>query len=488
MTTGPGVPKLAEGVTGHGVSMTAQVAKPGATPTAATDAGARHAQAVADHKAGRRADAARIYEAMVADDPGDPRGWFGLGVVAAQDGRPADAILHFERAIAAGGLRAEHHHNLAGCKTALGRLAEAEAHYTEALRLNPGYCEAYFNYAQSRAFRTDGSRWAEAVEAQVKTPGLSAADRRFLHFAAGKFWHDADAPDRAWPHYQAGNALYPTRFDRDAWTRQGERTFSAFDAATLERLAGHGHYDAGLVFVVGMPRSGTSLIEQMLASHRRVTGLGERADIHAIAEELARRTGRPHPDYAAHLTPALVKGFGAAYAQTLRAAAPDAPVIVDKHPLNFRHVGLIRALLPRARIVWARRDPLDTCLSCFQQNFRSGQHYSFDLDDLALVYAWHERLMRHWTSVAGPIHRVDYACLVADPEATARALAGFIGLDWDPQMLAFHTTDRAVHTASRWQVRQPLYTSSAGRARRYARHLGPLVDALARHGVAVEAP
>jgi hypothetical protein len=233
-----------------------------------------------------------------------------------------------------------------------------------------------------------------------------------------------------------------------------------------------------LIFVVGMPRSGTTLTEQLLASHRDVHGAGERPEL-AVARQAFERlataeSGRVLP----RVPPRLLRGIADSYVDALRKSAPADAVLVDKNPHNFENIGLIRVLFPQARIILCERDPLDTCLSIHCQVFSVHHSYKNRLADLAHYYGQYRRLIRHWHATCGnAIHVLRYESLVAAPEREVRALLEFCGLDWDPACLGFDANTRPVNTPSQLQVRQPLYTTSVGRARR---HYGARLAALDR--------
>jgi len=445
------------------------------------------ARALEAHAAARLADARALYRQALRAAPRNARAWFGLGSVNAQDRRPHEAIHQIERAIALDGPRAEYHHNLAGAKGSLGRFAEAEAHMREALRLNPRYAEACFNYAGLRRFQR-GDDLRARVAAMLGDGPWSDRDRCFLHFAAAKIDDDLGNHDEAFAHYAAGNAARGARFDREAYRAQVDAIVEVFDTATVARLAPAGDPDERYVFVVGMPRSGTTLVEEILAAHPHVHGAGELPDVGAIAGTLPSHAAgeRPFPHCVRALPADVLAAFGRAYAKRVGDLAPGARRHVDKQPLNHRHLGLIACMLPRARVLHCVRGVLDTCLSCYFQNFRGGIEWSFDLEDIAFFYAQYRRLMAHWEQVLPePPLRVEYERLTQAPEAVARSMIGHVGLEWDARCLAFHRAGRTVHTASRWQVRQPIYTRSVARWHRYAPHLGPLIEALRENGIAV---
>jgi hypothetical protein len=261
-----------------------------------------------------------------------------------------------------------------------------------------------------------------------------------------------------------------------------ERTRSAFAGEMMRSHSGQGDPSDVPVFILGMPRSGTTLVEQILASHPKVFGAGEIPDFHhAVAGFGGAVTEALHsPEAAARISREQWRELGASYVGRIKAMAPAAERITNKVPENFRFVGLIHLALPKARIIHTRRDPVDTCLSCFSTLFAEDLPYTYDLAELGRYYRAYEALMAHWRSLSPPevMLEVRYEEIVADLEGQARRILDHCGLEWDARCLAFHETVRPVHTASVTQVRQPIYKNAVQRWRRYERFLGPLLAEL----------
>lgn len=239
-----------------------------------------------------------------------------------------------------------------------------------------------------------------------------------------------------------------------------------------------------------MPRSDITLTEQIIASHPRVVGGGELAEIAFMVEDLARLvdSDRPYPRCLERLNKATARRLGERYLRHLPRMAPEAARVTDKMPVNFQHLGLISLLFPRARVIYCRRNPMDNCFSLYFQYLRDFHPYAFDLDHLADYYCRHDRLMDHWrTACPLPIFELVYEDLIADQEGKTREIVAFCGLEWDDGCLRFFQAERPVRTASFWQERQPLYDSSVGRWRNYEKHLGPLSAGLAAHGARIGA-
>jgi hypothetical protein len=285
----------------------------------------------------------------------------------------------------------------------------------------------------------------------------------------------------AFHEYLEGNRLYRRliRYSTESQRRYLEELRRGFGPEFMRRSTGDPSELP--VFIVGMPRSGTSLVEQVLAGHGAVHGGGE---LTLLSDAWRRHLGpRFAVDFAAGVAAmpdAELRAVAGEYLAGLRALAPRASRVTDKMPSNFMQLGLIHALFPGARIVHCRRDPVDTCVSCFTNLFRNGQLFSYDLKELGEFYRLYAEQMEYWRGVlpAGTMLELDYEELVQDLESGARRLVAHCGLAWDPACLDFHTAERAVQTASAWQVRQPVYRSSVQRGRRYADELGPLLEAL----------
>jgi hypothetical protein len=300
-----------------------------------------------------------------------------------------------------------------------------------------------------------------------------------FHFALGKCLEDLGDHDRAFPHFIEGCKLKRSSINYDSaqMTRRFNDVMRVFDRATIARLRGGGNPSAVPLFVLGMPRSGTTLLEQIIASHPEVHGAGEITDLLKIAW---KSPDSAYPGNILALDQATLSKWGDDYVAGLRKRAPDAPHITNKMPENFVFIGLIHLMLPNARIIHVNRNPVDTCLSCFKTLFNSGLDHTYDLAELGQYYVDYARLMDHWRDVlpAGAFLDVQYEDIVADQETQARRLIDFCGLEWNDACINFHKHKRSVRTASLAQVRQPIYKSSVERWRAYEKYLGPLLDAL----------
>lgn len=372
----------------------------------------------------------------------------------------------------------------------LGRRDEALQASDEALRVNARSGAAWHARSEMKRFSADDPDLPrmEALLQESAARGMRLEHRIDLQFALGKAWMDAGDAQRAFAHLHAANRLRRSTLSYDS-RAQSEWMQRIAQLITPDWLTRHG--DAGCpselpIFVVGMPRSGTTLIEQILASHPAVHGAGELPLLWQLVDALAGPPAHAHGPRSAypHSVGALsdedLTRLGERYVERLQAHAPGRLRIVDKLPSNFLFAGLIHRMLPNARIVHCRRDPMDTGLSCYTKNFRSGLSFSFDLREIGLFYRDYETLMDHWRQnlPAERFMEVPYETLVGELESEARRLVAFCGLAWDPACVQFHSNPRHVSTFSAEQVRRPLYRDSIGRWRRYAQHLEPLREAL----------
>jgi tetratricopeptide (TPR) repeat protein len=405
-----------------------------------------------------------------------------LGEIQQVQGRIDDALASFEKAATLPGTEREAARiNQATLLIEIGRMEDAAQLLERILEANPRCVSAWTNRADLKAFGADDPDLAR-MEALLGPQGTAEfKDRMALHFALGKAYLDHGDSTRAFRHLQEGNRMKrgTFSFDIDA-TAQWMRDIAAtFTPNLLARLAGGGDGSKMPIFVLGMPRSGTTLVEQILASHRDVQGAGELRAVQRLVDGLG-----DYPAAAARLTSADLARLGESYLASVRPLAGGEAHVVDKMPANFLHAGLIHLMLPNARIVHCRRDPVDTCLSCYTKLFGAEQAFAYDLAELGRFHRAYHTLMDHWRAVL-PRDRfieIDYEAVVADLEGEARRLIDSLGLPWDDACLDFHKTVRPVRTASVNQVRQPIYRTSTGRWKAHAAHLGPLLTALGIDG------
>lgn len=411
----------------------------------------------------------------------NPRFLHFYALAKSQSGEHSVGVDLLNKAIELQPQVAEYHHNLAAIYRLIGEFQLSEDHYLTALRLKPDYAEAYFNYSATRKFTADDPV-IELIEQQAARDDLSDEDRCFLGFAGGKIFNDIKDYEKAFTYYEMGNRSRKIIFDIVAFRRDVDRTIEVFSAETIRELSQHGLQTALPVFIIGMPRTGTTLVEQILSSLPTVHGAGELRDISAIAGTMPQHAPRKtdYPECIKELPSNAISGFSEAYLKRLRTFDKRASRIINKMPGNFLNLGLISIMFPQAKVIHCLRDQLDTCLSCYFQRFRTGHDYSHDLKDLGRYYLEYERLMEHWQQVLPhQPYELAYADLVQNQEAISRELVEFIGVDWDDQCLEFHVNQRPVTTASNWQVRRPMNRSGLERWKNYDQHLDGLRRALA---------
>ena len=395
-----------------------------------------------------------------------------LGLTLLTLGRPIDAKAEFEKVLRIAPRHAEALVGMAHVARAEGRFAEAEALLKRVLETDPNMPVAWAALVGLRKMTPDGA-WLQRAQ-DIAASGIAPLDEAGLRFAIGKYHDDVADYEPAFRSYQRGNELLKTiiaeKYQRNAHTRLVDDLMRLYTRETISGTESGGSASVKPIFVVGMMRSGTTLVAQILASHRAVKAAGELPFWNDAMRQHATaiRQGPPAEP--------LRKKLSKEYLRVLNGHSADAARIVDKATVNSDHLGVIHAVLPNARIIYLRRDPIDTCLSCYFQQFSLALNFTMDLSDLAHYYREHHRLITHWRSVLPPetILDVPYEGLIADQEGWTRRILAFLDLEWDERCLDFHRTQRTVATASYWQVRQRIYRDSVGRWRNYEKFIGPL--------------
>jgi Tfp pilus assembly protein PilF len=452
--------------------------------------------------------AVAAYERVLAHFPDLPDSWYNLALMQRQLGRYEAALASYQQALDRGVREPEQVHLNRGVIYAdcLLRPDDAERELRRALTFSPGYVPALLNLGNlsedcgdregarqlyEQALAHDAACWEALarmaylarspklddpviahLRRAVTRPDVAPADKASLGFALGRALDAAGAYDDAFQAYQGANAMSrasapPSRayYDRAGQERLVDALIAAFPTA---RSAGSDTRSP--IFICGMFRSGSTLAEQVLAAHPRVTAGGELPLLSTIVEELA-----PFPASAADVSTERLTALAARYTASLASLFPGADLVTDKRPDNFLYVGLIKALFPGAKIVSTVRNPLDNCLSVYFLHLDHSMAYALDLSDIAHFYSQHRRLMAHWKALyCADIFELDYDAFVAAPRPVLERLLSFCGLEWNENCLAFHQHQSVVKTASVWQVREPLYRSSSGRWRNYGSHIGTL--------------
>ncbi len=458
-------------------------------------------------KLGRYQEAEASFRKAIGKKTGHPEAHGNLGAVLLWQGRFEQAEHSLRRALKSGPHNLDHRSNLGLTLIYLGRLREARgqidrvlkaaprhaaallglglvarlegrfdeaaAMFERALAVEPDMPDAWAALAGLRRMKSSDADWHVRAE-QIAASGIAPLQEASLRFAIGKYCDDVGEFERAFKSYRRANELQKTiaeHYDPQARTRFVDDLIRVYTRQTIANGNAGACESMKPVFVVGMMRSGTSLVEQIIASHPAVAAPGELRfwdDVVRGNEALIRQQLPAEPTR---------KKFAQDYLELLQRHGADALRVIDKAPINSDYLGLIHALFPNARIISMWRDPIDTCLSCYFQQFSPALNFTMDLKDLAHYYRERQRLMAHWRSVFAPaaILDVSYAGLIADQEGCSRRILEFLGLPWDPRCLDFHRTERPVVTASYWQVRQKMYADSVQRWRHYRRFIGPLL-------------
>lgn len=458
------------------------------------DPGHAEAHAMIGHILGQRGEyeaAATAYRTAIGLGPHNADIFFHLGFALQEGGNFVQSIEAYEKAV---GLEPRHHQawlNLGAMRQVLGDMKDARAAFRQAIEMKPDFAEAHRLLANIKTFKKEDGDIA-AMRALLADPATPEAQAVHLRFALAKAYEDLRDYDTSFAHLAAGNRLKRAmvNFDIRDHEAHGEKIIAAFGEEQVKRFQGQeqgqGDPSEQCIFIVGMPRSGTTLVEQILASHSRIFGAGELYDLERIIQDFGREEhpGAAFPDYLEALEGGELGRMGETYssmqaARAELAGAGAGDLWINKSPANFLYVGFIHAILPNAKVIHCRREPMDVGLSCYKKLFRGGVSFSYDFDDIARYYKVHDRLMDHWARVLpGFVLDVDYEAVVSGLEGQARRMLDFCGLGWEDACRDFHKSRRPVQTASNVQVRRPLYGSAVGCWKHFEAHLTPLLEAL----------
>jgi tetratricopeptide (TPR) repeat protein len=399
-------------------------------------------------RSGRHDEAIETYRRTIEMNPDMPAGYVGLGNTLKTVGRQADAIDAYRRATV----------------------------------LRPESSEAWWSLSNLKTFRFTDDELA-TIERQLEHAGLSDEARVQFCFALAKGLEDRGQYARAFELYDRGNRLRRATENYDPVQTESinERIAEVFTAGFLAENAGHGHPDPAPIFVVGLPRSGSTLVEQILSSHSLVDATHELPEVGRLIGQInrQRRDGVAYPEAVQQFSAEEWAKLGRSYFEQTRQYRGTAPRFIDKNPNNFASIGLLSLALPQAKFINTRRHPLDTCFSCYRQLFAKGQPFTYDLLEIGEYYLQYDRLMAHWHSVLpGRVLDVQYESVVADQQAQTRRVLEFCGLPWEDGCLRYYETERAIRTASTEQARSQIYTDSMGIWRRYEQQLAPLIEVL----------
>ena len=379
---------------------------------------------------------------------------------------------------------ADLHLSIAHSLKTLGKQQDSIEAYRAAAAARPNFGDAYWSLANLKTYRFGEGEIAR-MRAEESAPGTALVDRYHLCFALGKALEDRGEFEESFRYYERGNAFKrsESRYRPEIIERNTHLQIETCTAELFSRLDGAGAMDPDPIFIVGLPRAGSTLLEQILASHSRVEGTHELADIPRMVLDLqGRDPDLEHPRYPGALKSSSgeeLRRMGERYLRDTRVYRTDRPYFIDKMPNNFRHIGLIHLILPNAKIIDARREPMACCFSNLKQLFASGQEFTYSIEDIARYYRTYLELMRHWDSVLpGRILKVQHEHVVDDLEANVRRILEFCGLDFEPGCVEFHKTARSIRTASSEQVRQPIFRDGLDQWKNYEPWLGPLKEAL----------
>ena len=431
---------------------------------------------------GRLAEAEAAARHLLMIEPDNPQSWITIAAVATRLLRQEQALEAYEQAARLQPAEVQLRLSIGHVQKTLGRRQQSEAAYHTSIAMDPACAEAYWSLADLKNYSFNDAEVA-CMERLLASGAVARAAAAQLHFALGKALEQRQHYAESFSHYARGNALrrLDAPFDIEHFERRAARIRAFFNAGFFARHAGSGNADPAPIFIVGLPRSGSTLVEQILASHSRVEGTMELPNIititHQFDDMAADRDG--YPDTVGSAPTGVFAALGSRYLEETAPLRSGRERFTDKLPNNFSHIGLIHAMLPNATIVDARRHPMDTCFSAFKQHFAAGQTFSYDLADLGRYYRSYLALMDHWDTVLPrKVLHFQYEDLVRDPEPQVRRLLEHCQLPFEAACLAFHATRRSVRTASAEQVRQPLYATGIGQWRHYETQLAPLRRAL----------
>lgn len=399
-------------------------------------------------------------------------------------GEHARAIPLYRELLADAPKAADLHLSIAHSLKTIGRSAEAIEAYRAAAAARPSFGDAYWSLANLKTYRFLDEEIAR-MRAEEQAPGTSVADRYHLCFALGKSCEDRGEYAESWHYYERGNALKraESRYRPEIIENNTRKQIETCTREFFARRSGYGVSDRDPIFIVGLPRAGSTLLEQILASHSQIVGTQELSDIQRIVLALQGRDpdidNPRYPGVLADMSAADFRHLGEKYLAETRIYRSSRPQFIDKMPNNFRHIGLMHLMLPNARIIDARREPLACCFSNLKQLFANGQEFTYSVEDIARYYRTYLELMRHWDEVLpGRVLRVHYEDVVDDIEGSVRRILDFCGLEFEAACVEFHRTERSVRTASSEQVRQPLFRDGLDQWRHFEPWLGPLRESL----------
>lgn len=428
-------------------------------------------------------EAIATHKEAIRLEPFNYNAHIGLANALARSSQTQAAVASYQAAIEIKPEIAGSYLGLGNVLKTIGKQSEAIAAYRKGIEIKPGFAELYWSLSNLKTFRFE-RREIDAMQTLLDHNDISDNDAVHFSFALGKACDDAGDYDAAFAHYERGNSMRRAQESYDPVRTEdvGVSVRRVFDRDFVAKAKGHGHRGVHPIFIVGLPRSGSTLLEQILASHPMVEATHELPEGGRLIRFIDRQrsTKDRYPDAVTAMPLDFFETLGKRYDDETRRYRSGAPAFIDKMPNNFALLGLLALALPDATFINAMRDPLDTCFSCYRQLFARGQSFAYDFEELGLYYLEYRRMMEHWHEVLpGRVLDVRYEDVVADLKGQVEVILQHCGLPWDDACLEFHSTDRAIRTASSEQVRQPIYSDAVGYAERYGKALDPLREALA---------
>ncbi len=451
------------------------------------DASVHNSLGVAWLKQGQLLEAEKSLREAILVDADYHEAYGNLAIALKEQSRLEDAEAILKHSLHMSPQNASNCYNLANILSIQGKIQEAQAAYCKTLSIKPDYTEAFRCLSRLKKYACLDDE-TKKFTALYQNPDLLKDKKMHLGFALGKIHEDIGQYDAAFAYLSEANTLFRSSYN---YTLKEDRAFfellmSIFDQHYMRQYADSGNSDATPIFIVGMPRSGTSLVEQILASHAQVYGAGELEYLKQIVWQSCEgdaASGFNFLENIKKLNAHELKKMGDAYISKMRSHSANSRFISDKMPHNFFYLGVIKTILPQAKIIHCQRDPLDNCFSIYKNYFSSSQRYAYDLSELGEYYACYQTLMDHWHQVLpeNSIYDVQYEKIVENPQEQIKDLLQHCELAWDEKCLSFHNTERAVKTASIAQVRQPMHQQSVKLWKHYEQHLHPLLESLNKH-------
>ena len=427
--------------------------------------------------------ALEMFEMTLKLNPGMAEAYYNIGIVKKQQGYFKEAIDAYDKVLAINPDDVKACFNKATSLQRLGKFDKAKELYCKVIELKNDYTDAYANIVQLQKYTSPEHKDAVNIKSLLENDDLNEEARINLHFALGKIYDDCSTYNNAFQHFQIANQLKHKKLDYNpaAFEKYVSDIIDTFSSFAIEEKCNIADKNDKPIFIVGMPRSGTTLIEQIIASHSDVFGANELPFINELARSLPKRlnTNADYPQCLSQMENTVCKDVAEEYINELNKLDGSAKRLTDKMPYNFLHLGLIALCFPGSKIIHCNRHPLDTCLSIYFCDFHGSPSYAYNLEEIAHYYSQYSRLMAFWKEYLSiPIFNIDYEHLIDNRDKISRQMIEFLGLEWDGKCLDYHKTDRAIKTASLWQVRQRVYKTSLNRWRNYKEFIQPLNDKL----------